>query len=87
VNGDPDKIILASIALAGGILTWRGVRTGSLTPRTYAGLGVVAVMLLGLGAFAPPLASALAVLVLVVVLLTSQEDIASLVDIGGSRRG
>lgn len=85
---DPERLILASLVLTAGILTWRGVRAGSLTPRTYAALGVVAVMLLGLGAFAPALAASFAVLVLVVVMLASQEDLATLVQVGkGARRG
>lgn len=84
---DPDKVILASLLLTGGVLTWRGVREGSLTPRTYAALAVVAVFLLGIGAFAPALGSAFAVLVLVVVLLASSEDIRSLTTLSKGVRG
>lgn len=85
---DPEKAILASLVVTAAVLTWRGARTGTLTPRVYAGLAVVAFMLLALGTFAPQLAAAFAVLVLVVVLLSSQEDLQALTALGGrARRG
>lgn len=70
--------ILTALVASAGVLTWRGIQTGTLTPRTYAALIVVALMLLVLGGFAPALASAFAVLVLVSVLLSSPADFASL---------
>jgi len=75
---DPEKVILGTLVLTAAVVTWRGVRSGTLSPRTYAALGVVAFLLLGLGTFAPQLAAAFAVLVLVVVLLSSQADLVAL---------
>lgn len=75
---DPKVTILASLIASGGVLTWKGLRAGTLSPRTYAALVVVALMLLILGGFAPELASAFAVLVLVTVLLSSSAELAGL---------
>lgn len=74
--------IVTALLASGGVLTWKGIRTGSLTPRTYAALIVAALMLLILAGFAPDLASAFAVLVFVTVLLSSAGDIATLGTIG-----
>jgi hypothetical protein len=83
---DPEKMILAMLVLTAGVVTWRGARTGTLTPRTYVAFAVLAFILLALGAFAPALAAAFAVAVFVAVLLSSQEDLVALSGlIGGGR--
>ncbi len=75
---DPKGTIIAALVASAGVLTWKGVSTGTLTPRTYAALIVVTMMLLVLGSFAAELAAAFAILVLVSVLLASPGDIESL---------
>jgi hypothetical protein len=88
---DSKQATLGAVVISGGILTARALREGDLGPRTYAGLAVVTVFLFGISAFSPELAAALAVLVLVSLLLGS-DDIQNLVDVfttkkGGNRRG
>jgi CHASE2 domain-containing sensor protein len=78
---DPERMILAVLVVTGGIVTWRGLRAGKLSPRTYAGLAVLALLLLALGTFVPKFAAAFALLVLVVVLLSSVQDLESLMQV------
>ncbi len=80
---DPPKVIIASILAMGGLLTWRGIRSGTLTPRTYAALIVVALILLLMGTFAPELAAAFAVLALVAVLLSGTRDLEEIRRVAG----
>lgn len=81
-----DRAIVAALVIAGAILTLKAGREGNITPRLYAGLGVVAVMLLALAMVAEDLATALAVLILVVVLLSSAEEIQGILGLIGVRR-
>lgn len=75
--------VLAALTLTAGVVTFRGLQSGSLTPRAYAAFGVVAFMLLGVTAFYPELGAALAILVLVSVLLGSREDIEAIGRLAG----
>lgn len=75
MNDNPTGWIIASIVISGAILTVRGLAKADITPRTYIALGVVAFFLLAIAQFSPELAAAFALLVLVVVLLTSAQDI------------
>ena len=84
---DARGTVLAALLVAGAVLTWRGVQAGSLSPRTYAALVVVALMLIMLASFAPALAAAFAVLVAVAVVLSCERDFASLGRIAGLGRG
>jgi hypothetical protein len=79
----PQGTILASIIIAGAILTVRGLATADLSPRTYAGLAVVAFFLIAIGQFSPELASAFAVLVLIAVLLSGASDLEGLLKLIG----
>lgn len=81
----PQATILASLVISAGVLTWRGAQEGTLSPRTYAALAVVAFMLLALGAFLPGLAAAFAVLVAVTVLLSGAESLQTLTLLGARR--
>lgn len=78
MNDDYAGKVIGALVIAGAILTVRGLVKADLSGRTYIGLGIVAFFLLAVGAFSPELASALALLVLVVVLLSSASDISAL---------
>lgn len=78
---DSSKLILTSMLIAGGLLTYQGIKDDSLSPRTYAGLALASLFLFALHSFAPDLAAAFAVLVLVMLLLSMGEDIIGLLDL------
>ena len=80
---NPSGIILASLIVAGAILTVRGLQSAELSPRTYAGLAVVAFFLIILAQFSPELAQAFALLVLVAVLLSGAGDLEGLMKVIG----
>lgn len=82
----PERIILASVVLTGGLLTWRGLQAGNISPRTYAALGLVSLVLFGVGSFFPDLAAAIAVLVLVTVLLSEGDQLEALTKLVTPRR-
>lgn len=84
---DAKGLIIASLVGTGAILTWRGVTHGSLTPRTYAALIVIALILIMLGSFAPDLAAAFGVFIFLAVLLSSSADLESLGRIATVRKG
>lgn len=73
-----ERAIVVALLVSAGVLTLRGMQSGTLTPRTYAALIVVAFLLLALGSFLPELAAALAILVMVAVLLSGSADLAKL---------
>lgn len=80
---NPSGTIIASLFVAGAILTVRGLATADISPRTYAGLAVVAFFLLIIAQFSPELASAFALLVLVAVLLSGASDLEGLLKLVG----
>lgn len=86
---NPKGALLATVMLMGGILTARALREGTLSPRTYAGLAIMAVMLFGVSAFSPELATAFGVLALVAMLLGSDDvqNLVQLLSVKGVRSG
>lgn len=66
---DPEKLIVTALTIAAGVVTWRGLREGTLTPLSYVSFVIVAIILLTLGQFVPDLAAAFAILILVALFL------------------
>lgn len=72
------SVILGTIVLSAGIVTWQGLQDGNINIRAYAGLTVLAFFLLAIGTFAPDLAAAFGVLVFVTLLLARGESLGKL---------
>jgi len=81
-----EKTTLAGILITGGILTFQGLRNGNLSIRTYASLALVALILIGVAQFAPKVASAFSILLLVTVLLSRGESLNQLADLANVPR-
>jgi len=67
---DDRNVMVGAVVTAFGVQAWRSLRKGEIPPlRSFLALAVLTVMLGGIATFSPDIASGLAVLLLVSVLV------------------